>query len=81
MISKFFFLVITIFSFITRYLYKLVYTLRLKLPVPVNKSGENFSPKPLWAPPPEGGTIADVPLVFDIRCFIEFNYSSRLKNT
>ena len=38
----------------------------LKFPVPVNRSGENFSPIPLCAPPPEGGTIADVPLVFDI---------------
>jgi hypothetical protein len=32
-----------------------------KLPVPVNKSGENFSPKPFCAPPPLGVLITDVP--------------------
>ena len=30
-----------------------------KFPVPVNRSGENFSPSPLTAPPPFGSEITE----------------------
>ena len=32
-----------------------------KLPVPVNRSGANFSPTPVMAPPPVGSEIPDPP--------------------
>jgi hypothetical protein len=37
-----------------------------KLPVPVNRSAENVSPKPTIAPPPDGSEITDPPAVASV---------------
>jgi len=50
----------------------------LKLPVPVKRSGENFSPRPLCAPPPEGadmeGDLLDIGWLADTNYELRYEY-------
>ena len=49
-----------------------------KFPVPVNRSGENFSPIPEMAPPPEG---SDIGPDADLLLILPFSWHSSIINS